>query len=258
MTVANNPAARLYDVLAPIFSDAAGRNRQESIGAALSDTLQVQSSRSVLQELGYVHSLVTDVYNAFADAELDPDAWVDPWAGDLLRLVDRVAQQGLNVTLATLADEGTWLTEKTLMSMKAAGQYLSKHSSRQALTDDQLSEIRMSLADLRERLVAANDVSAHLRKVLLDYLRQMERVLDHVLLLGPEGLADVAATGVTILLQEMTRESGSEADREAASRLKDVLVRVKAWVGLGRNAANLAIETAHDTQKMIESARDLI
>ena len=60
-----------------------------------------------------------------------------------------------------------------------------------------------------------------------------------------------------LLMQERARADVSPDDDDALKRWQSFLVTLKGWVGLGRSAANLALESGQDAQKMLDSAKDL-
>lgn len=200
-----------------------------------------------------------DVAQAVADEGMDPEAWTDPWWSELRKVLDAAAKPGLNLPLSYLDDHDLYMSANALRALKPNGQYFEKHSPRAALTEDQLSELRQMLNDLREAVTEAERVTPHLRVVLLTYLREMERVMAHVRLLGPEGLADVVAQGVTVLYQEWLNAPRNEQNNETLGRWRDLLARAKEWVGLGRSAAALVgLETGQDVMKALEGGRDLL
>lgn len=261
MTIANNPASRLYAVLSQVFTDeAAVRQSDDTIGQRLQGALGVQDNVSVLEQLSTLRSLIQAVALAIDDEGLARDAWLEPWAGPVRTLLATIVNEGLQVPMKNLHANNQYLPVHTLSSLRACGQYFDKHGQTVPLSDDELAEIRLMVADLREAVLKAEHVSPHLRAVLLDYLRDMEDALTRVRLIGPEGLTDALNQGFGIWAQAVQHAHSNAAadDAETLTRWQTFILKVAQYTGWGRRVAGAAGVTGADAVKAMEGVRKAI
>lgn len=174
----DNPADRLYTILSA-FADA--QESDQSVNAVWADTLNVPTQAvgiELCRIAGLVHQTVSAVHLAGDVRQVDN---VDYWAPHLAAFLTSTASSGQNASGVIQPD--------LLRALGLTASYLQLVAPEGTVpADDQIGGLRDQVSALLDEAREAGRLPLALRTVLVRRLHDVLYALDHVRLVGPDGV----------------------------------------------------------------------
>lgn len=192
----NNPAGRLHAILKD-FEETSSNN--VSVQDCWCKVLGVPRSE-VLVHLGETASLITQIRRALINAGLEDnlptyDRYADAWARPFFA-PDRPMANGSH----NMVDEHAMATLSLLSSL------LDRVAPEGAVPDEaQLGDLRTRLSEAVEEVLADDDLPEEIRSLILARLRDMLWAVEHIHVVGPDGVKAAAERLAVALAQTESR-----------------------------------------------------
>ncbi|MEU5033282.1 hypothetical protein AB0G48_03890 [Streptomyces rubiginosohelvolus] len=210
-----NPAARLHAVLSLFMEQQESGQAIQTVWAGTLGVSETQVPVELCRLAGLVPQIVETVHLGADEHQVDNvDYWSPRWAA----VLTTSAQSGANAT--------GFLKEDMLRNLGMTASYLSLVAPEGVIPDDeQLESLRGQVASLLEEARAADKLPLQLRTVLVRRLHDISYALDHVLVVGPDGVQAAVE-------RLMCSLAASDTDGSDADGPDGILTRVRAAAGV--------------------------
>jgi hypothetical protein len=237
----NDPAGRLHRILSRAKS--AG---QANVLSAFASAFEVPATDvpEILINLGRLGLAVDEVSEELRRVN----------ATDTLELYLETAPQ-LKSALSIQNLGATWesyknhIRDEDLRALRYCSKELSKVSLEEALSDEQIKNLKAQVEALYEEVISSTDLEAGLRRVILGHLDSIRRAIHNYRLEGIRPLAEVLSiTAVTLTQPQKKRKRG----KSKTEKPKPTLDKLRKWV----NDTMLMIKFWQFVHPMLAHAKD--